>query len=383
MKFLDLFKRIEADRLSALLTWLLISCSALWLSHDSTNISPIRIWAAAASYIFFIISWLYCTIGQRPTQPMFFAALMMQWCCASLTFYLLPYNYSAILLILSSALLPYYMSLHRAVFTILVMHLPFYLIFKFHWQAGGMLLSTSLFFTFATFALLMSHTSRKEARAREASELLNRELKATQALLKTAAQQAERSRIARELHDTIGHHLTALSLQLQVANHPSCKNVKPHIETAYNLSNQLLQEVRETVTEMRTTIDTSLSDNIEAIGEAFHGIDIEVKGTTSALTLNNTDTFALTRIIQESLTNSVRHGKATKFVITFDVSGDTCHISLKDNGHQPHWNTPIEMGNGLTSIQDRVHAMKGKVEFNRSTTGFSTSITLTMREPND
>ena len=70
---------------------------------------------------------------------------------------------------------------------------------------------------FEAFAILLTHVARSEAEGRAALLERNVQLLATRALLAETPAQAERLRIARELHDVLGHHLTALSLNLEVA----------------------------------------------------------------------------------------------------------------------------------------------------------------------
>ena len=71
---------------------------------------------------------------------------------------------------------------------------------------------------FNMFALIMVNTATKEREAKERPNQLNRELLATQKLLRQASTQAERVRIVRNIHDLLGHHLSALSINLQVAS---------------------------------------------------------------------------------------------------------------------------------------------------------------------
>ncbi|GAA5501217.1 hypothetical protein Dxin01_00949 [Deinococcus xinjiangensis] len=72
---------------------------------------------------------------------------------------------------------------------------------------------------FQLFALVTAETSVREIRARQKLASVVEELRATRALLSEASRQAERLEISRELHDVVGHHLTALSMNLQVASH--------------------------------------------------------------------------------------------------------------------------------------------------------------------
>ena len=76
---------------------------------------------------------------------------------------------------------------------------------------------------------------------------LNAELRATQQLVVDSSKIAERMRIARELHDLLGHHLTGLSLNLEVASHLTQGQTQEHIQTAQSVTKLLLEDVREVV----------------------------------------------------------------------------------------------------------------------------------------
>src|SRR3546814_12036878 len=75
----------------------------------------------------------------------------------------------------------------------------------------------------------------------------NSELRATRALLAESSRLSERMRISRELHDLLGHHLTALSLNLEVATHVSSGKAQEHVRQAHTLAKLLLTDVREAV----------------------------------------------------------------------------------------------------------------------------------------
>jgi signal transduction histidine kinase len=110
---------------------------------------------------------------------------------------------------------------------------------------GGLFLGMSLFAFMTGIVALGQHAARDELRK------VNSELRATQALLADNTRIAERVRIARELHDLVGHHLTALTLNLEVATHLVEGKALEHVQQAHSLAKLLLADVREVVSEMR------------------------------------------------------------------------------------------------------------------------------------
>jgi signal transduction histidine kinase len=130
-----------------------------------------------------------------------------------------------------------------------------------------MFISATLFLMFNLFALIMMNTAIKERRAREQANQLNRELLATHSLLRQASQQAERVRIARNIHDLLGHHLTALTINLQVASRIVEGEAKEKVEQCHSLSKVLLSDVREAVSEIRDKSNIYLKDALEILVE--------------------------------------------------------------------------------------------------------------------
>src|SRR5204863_3220827 len=112
-------------------------------------------------------------------------------------------------------------------------------------------IQTTAYGGFAAFALYAGWVAEREARQRGELSLLYAELKSTQALLAESSRLAERARIARDLHDVLGHHLTALSLSLEVASHVADGKAKAEVERARSLSKLLLAEVRGVVSQFR------------------------------------------------------------------------------------------------------------------------------------
>src|SRR5437868_4714479 len=111
---------------------------------------------------------------------------------------------------------------------------------------GGMVLGG-----FQMFAVASSLLARSEGEARAALQRTHTELLATRALLAERSRLDERLRIARDLHDTLGHHLTALSLQLEVASRVENEKVAEHVDQAHAITRLLLGDVRNVVSELR------------------------------------------------------------------------------------------------------------------------------------
>jgi signal transduction histidine kinase len=136
------------------------------------------------------------------------------------------------------------------------------------WRWGG----TAAFLGFQVFALVTAAIAKSESQAREDLARINAELASTRELLRESSKTGERLRIARELHDVLGHHLTALCLHLEAALHTSVEQGHAAVEKALATSKQLLADLRSVVSSLHETdtIDlrhalTSLSENLPQI----------------------------------------------------------------------------------------------------------------------
>ena len=118
---------------------------------------------------------------------------------------------------------------------------------------------------FMLFAAASSFLVRSEAAARQALAAVNAELLSTRALLAETSRVEERLRISRDLHDTLGHHLTALSLQLDVASRLSEEPAADHIRQAHAIARLLLSDVRDVVSRLRESRQPDLAQSIRAL----------------------------------------------------------------------------------------------------------------------
>lgn len=169
----------------------------------------------------------------------------------------------------------------------------------------------------------------------------------------------ERNRVARELHDTVKQKLFALGLQLAAAKAKpaAAETFREHILEAEIITRDAQHDVMEIITQLRPTGtgDASFYDRIGMIADDFRrrfGVDIELNH--SQLTaINAYAEHHVLRIIQESVMNAVRHGKASKIVIESRIDSNTAEVTISDNGSgfDPETETT---GFGLISMRDRM-----------------------------
>ena len=216
----------------------------------------------------------------------------------------------------------------------------------------------------------------KQAEAREEQRRLNSELRATRALLAESSRMSERVRISRELHDLLGHHLTALSLNLEVAGHLTEGRAQEHVRQSHTLAKLLLTDVREAVSEMRDEGAIDLSGAIRTLVEGVPALDIRLD-MPEPLTIEDPErAHVLLRCTQEIITNAVRHAGASTLWLTIARDAAEARIQARDDGAGVEGDTVP--GNGLRGMRERLGAYGGRVDI---ITGRGQGFALDIRLP--
>jgi len=227
--------------------------------------------------------------------------------------------------------------------------------------------------TFNILALLAHFHLVEEQSSKDQTVQLYRELKATQSLLKATTERNERIRIARDLHDSLGHQLTALSLQLEVASHIEADAKDLHLEQAKKISKSLLSDIRETVSDIRRKDDRELAVALRALTTAIPNLEVILTINLDESCVDSTQIEVIFRSVQEALTNVAKHSKADKCYI--DLDNDACfiHVSIIDNGRKID---ALNAGNGLKGMAERIKEINGSLIYLSCDSGFDIQIKL-------
>ncbi|NND45264.1 MAG: sensor histidine kinase [Xanthomonadales bacterium] len=218
---------------------------------------------------------------------------------------------------------------------------------------AGVFLGVSLFAFVSSVAALRQHEARDQLRK------VNSELRATQALLTENTRMAERVRIARELHDLVGHHLTALTLNLEVVTHLVDGKAKEHVGQARELAKMLLADVREVVSDMRRGDQVDLTRALRTLVEGVPEPHIHLDLPSDLVMIDPEKAHLLLRCLQEIITNSVRHARARNLWIRLSTSQDGIAMSARDDGRGV---SKVQAGNGLRGMRERLSQLGGKLE---------------------
>ncbi|MBT8048636.1 MAG: sensor histidine kinase [Xanthomonadales bacterium] len=229
--------------------------------------------------------------------------------------------------------------------------------------AGGLFLGISLFAFMSGIVALRQHV------ARDALRKVNSELLATQALLADNTRIAERVRIARELHDLVGHHLTALTLNLEVATHLADGKALEHVQQAHSLAKLLLADVREVVNDMRVDDKVDLAAALRTLVSGVPEPAIHLNLPSELAMTDPRRAQVLLRCAQEIITNSVRHARAKNLWIDLVQDQDGVALTARDDGRGVN---AVERGNGLNGMSERLRQVGGELKIETSPgAGFS------------
>ncbi len=209
------------------------------------------------------------------------------------------------------------------------------------------------------FAYFASLLACNQLRARNELRRVNSELRATQALLAENTRIAERVRIARELHDLIGHHLTALSLNLEVASHITADKAKHHVDQAASIARLLLSDVREVVSDMREGEEVDLRQAIRELASGVPEPEIHLAIPDTLALTDPRRAQILLRCAQEVITNAVRHADASNLWIRLVEGDDGLRLEARDDGRGAAEPDP---GTGLRGMRERLTELGGRLE---------------------
>ncbi len=182
----------------------------------------------------------------------------------------------------------------------------------------------------------------------------------------------ERTRMAREIHDTLGHYLTILSIQLETISKlqerdPSRAIVE--VAEARRVAAQAMQEVRNAVAALRpySIATLSLPEALTRLGNEFRGVASETELTldldTQLPPLSPDLQLALYRAAQEALTNVRKHAHATKVLLRLRYEDEEVELVVLDNGAGPVTDESKQYGSGfgLIGLRERVELLGGQV----------------------
>ncbi len=207
-------------------------------------------------------------------------------------------------------------------------------------------------------------------KAREATLALAQNKELTQ-VIQTRIEEV-RGQIARELHDELGQQVTAIkSIGLAIAHR--AKNVDAQIESSAHMvvtcADAIYEEVHQLVSKLRPLaldrfgLRDALQDLLEDARSRHPQMTIELQMSAPLDHLGDGLATATYRIMQESLTNALRHAQASHIQMSVHMSGEALQLEVRDNGQgpSPHWAASGHFG--VIGMRERAEGLGGSLRF--------------------
>lgn len=255
--------------------------------------------------------------------------------------------------------------------------------FSYGWQ-GVMNAFVGYAASFA-FTIVFTYITRQAVRSRRRADELRKEVEAANERLREQAAQMEelattreRNRLAREIHDGVGHYLTVVKTQLDAAAAllpAEPERAREAVTKAARLAGEALDDVRRSVGTLRA--DASRPPLADAIKALTHdaGVAVTMRIEGKARALPSGIEHALFRSAQEGLTNVCKHAAASVAEIALDFRAeDHVKLTIVDNGRGASGVAP-NGGFGLRGIRERVELLGGRIAAaNRAEGGFALTV---------
>lgn len=213
---------------------------------------------------------------------------------------------------------------------------------------------------------------------------VNHELENYAAVSEKIAEDKERKRLAREIHDTLGHALTGIAAGVDaciamIDINPEA--TKKQLMVISKVVRQGIVDVRNSLNKLRPGAleQHGFKGSIENMIEEFTSVSdltISLDYRLDKVDFENTEEDILFRVIQESVTNAVRHGDATHIDISLYIEDNSLYLKIQDNGQGCE---EIHYGFGLKQMKERLGMINGKVAYDGHH-GFLTIVTIPLQE---
>ncbi|MEM9162318.1 MAG: sensor histidine kinase [Cyanobacteria bacterium P01_F01_bin.4] len=235
--------------------------------------------------------------------------------------------------------------------------------------------SATIYFVMSLLIILLCWAVLAERKSRQQASALSQEVE-------TLAADLERTRIARDIHDSLGHTLTTLDVQLEVAQALHTQEPERALQAlnrAKHLSNESLQEVRRAVSTMRHgsfDLPAALGSLVEQVKQTYpeQPLTIETQINLPSLPLQVSQQLFL--ILKEGVTNIQKHSQASLVKLWAQTTPEGITVGLSDNGIGFSPEKP-STGFGLRGMQERVQLLAGQMTVH-STLGKGTLIRVTI-----
>jgi signal transduction histidine kinase len=363
MRFIRTYTQSQLLRYAGLFTWACAGISLPFMPRLQAAGAQSQLAGTLAAYFGFAISfwWLTREIDGSARRGLYLVLLVAMTVSALAIGHLTGSGIGAILLMVCASVLPWVLPLGQGVFWLLLQNFGMLPVFmaRPNFTALDAALQVGLYLSLSTLTFMTSYVARRQTEAREELRVVNSELRATQLLLAEGERAGERLRISRELHDVVGHHLTALSLNLEVASHLVQGKALDHVKQAQSVSKQLLADVRQVVSALRGSDSVDLDRTLRELVASAPAPEIHLTLPETFLVADARRAQVLVRLTQEILTNAMRHARARNLWLDFRRDGEVVELVARDDGRGA---SELKAGNGLTGMRERLEVFGGSLD---------------------
>jgi len=363
-------------RLIAWATWLLVGLPELWTrALQGAGAISANEWLWLLAYLSFG-PVLY--VPPRAPFPYWLQLIRLSVATVAplVMVYVAPHSFACTLWVIAawelaialplSVMIPWTLLLSLAMTALLARGLPTRYAFQ----------EMAIFCAFQGYAIITAYVARTETLLRRELAGANAELRTTQSLLAHSIRSGERLRISRELHDLIGHHLSALILNLEVARHKET-DWQPHVYKAQEVARQLLEDGRTVVRLLRGDQYADVRPLLEQIVADIPQIRIHLNLPEKMPLEDARLAQVLVRVVQEAVTNAIRHSGCSNLWVAVSRSDDMLEIKAEDDGRGAD---DLRWGTGLTGMRERLEEIGGSLTvMARVGRGFSLQASLPLR----
>lgn len=352
-------------RWGGLAAWLGVGLP-IWLQLSAT--SPGRFFGWLAAWLLFAVAFWRTAEGRSGL-----ALLAVQAACVMVLVLLLCDGFEGTLLVLIAMQLASRVSRRTGLVWIAVQSALLAVAIGYHWSPRPAILLAPPYLGFQILAFFTFGVLEKLERT-------NAELRSARELLAHSSRAAERLRIARELHDAVGHRLVALSLNLEVASHQTEEKAREPLQVAQSLSRQVLTDIGEIVDTLGRAERLDLRRSLEALAEEIPRPRVHLR-LPDGFTVEDAEVaHLLLRCCQEIVTNAAKHAQAENLWLDVIQEDGAIEVKARDDGRGAEATEAVAAGRGLAGMRERLESAGGSLEVaTRPGMGFSVAALVPVR----
>jgi signal transduction histidine kinase len=342
-------------------TWIFLGLPILDSSaHRGYTLTPLqwRTWL-----VFFLLFgpafWYSSSTKTRPISTRVVALVIETVAVLGMTFLLFDY-FVGFLLVIVSWQVALLLRLRIAVLWMITASMLLLYFLDPHYYMGWRWGATGALLGFQAFAIVTAALARAESQLREDQARINADLVSTRELLRESSKLGERMRISRELHDSVGHHLTALCLHLEAALNSPPDRASEGIQHAQVAAKDALEEVRSVVSNMQGGEDIQVHSALRLLAEKLPRVRLNLSIPEDLRLTDAARANSVLRCVQEITTNTLKHSDAANLWIALRLKSGGIEIEARDDGRSTR---RAEPGFGLTAMRQRFEDLGGVVSF--------------------